>query len=497
MNRLPPTASATGSEIALEERPESARPLLALLIAWSAAEPGRVGDVALLAPGASAVLGRGDGWPGSGGGDASRLVFVRQRPGVNAGTLPLGGIGLSREALRVESTGEAIVARRVGKRPLELRGVEVDRCTLRPGDALHVRGQLVLLCSLRPPKIAPLRHFPASALGAFGQADSFGMVGESPQAYRLRDRLAFAAQASGHTLLEGESGTGKELAAAAIHGLSPRRSGPWVARNAATLPPSLVDAELFGNARNYPNAGMPERVGLVGEAHGGTLFLDEIAELPAELQSHLLRVLDARGEYQRLGESTSRRADFALVGATNRERTTLKHDLLARFPLAVDLPPLRERRDDLPLLVRAVLARAAARSPAVAERFVSRGDHGADPRLDPRLMLHLLGQPFAANVRELEAILWRAMAESPSDTLTLPATAPAWPPVAAGEEGRGEPAPTAAAIRACLTEQDGNVTRAAAVLGLSSRFALYRLMKKLGIEAEGAAGQVSARAFLA
>ncbi len=139
--------------------------------------------------------------------------------------------------------------------------------------------------------------------------------------WQMRERIAFAANAGKHVLLHGESGTGKELAARALHALSSRAGKPFVSRNAATLPSGLIDAELFGSARNYPNAGMPERAGLVGQADGGTLFLDEIAEIPAEQQAHLLRVLDADGEYQRLGEATTRRSDLVLVGATNRDVT--------------------------------------------------------------------------------------------------------------------------------------------------------------------------------
>ena len=131
-------------------------------------------------------------------------------------------------------------------------------------------------------------------------------------------------------LVRGESGTGKELCAAAIHGLSARGARPLVARNAATFPAGLVDAELFGNAKNYPNPGTAERDGLIGEADGTTLFLDEIGELPAAPQAHLLRVLDRNGEYQRLGDSRPRCADLRVVAATDRAVSELKHDFAAR-----------------------------------------------------------------------------------------------------------------------------------------------------------------------
>src|SRR5262249_4513267 len=151
----------------------------------------------------------------------------------------------------------------------------------------------------------------------FGAPDPHGILGESPAAWALREHLSLAAHSGQHILLLGQSGTGKELAARAIHALSPRRDKPFIARNAATFPEGLVDAELFGTAKGYPNAGSPERPGLIAEADGGTLFLDEIGELPAHLSSHLLRVLDRGGEYQRLGESRVRRSDLRVVAATN------------------------------------------------------------------------------------------------------------------------------------------------------------------------------------
>ena len=157
-----------------------------------------------------------------------------------------------------------------------------------------------------------------------------------------------------HVLVLGESGTGKELVAQAIHALGPRSGRRLVARSAATVPATLIDAELFGNAPSYPNAGMAERPGLVGEADGSTLFLDEIGELPVELQTHLLRLLDG-GDYQRLGDARRRTADLRVVGATNRPTGQLKADLAARFPLRVHAPGLHERRDDVMLVARHVL----------------------------------------------------------------------------------------------------------------------------------------------
>src|SRR5262249_46773968 len=147
--------------------------------------------------------------------------------------------------------------------------------------------------------------------------------------------LGMIAPRSGHVIVFGTSGTGKELVAAALHGLS-GRSGAFVARNSVTLPEALVDAELFGNLKGYPNPGMPDRAGLVGAAHGGSLFLDEFGELPLSAQAHLLRVLDA-GEYQRLGETGVRRADFRLLAATNRAESAFRQDVLARFDFRLKL----------------------------------------------------------------------------------------------------------------------------------------------------------------
>src|SRR5260370_9989462 len=166
---------------------------------------------------------------------------------------------------------------------------------------------------------------------------------------------------------------------------------------------------------------MPERPGLVGQADGGTLFLDEIAELPQEQQGHLLRLLDMGGEYQRLGEATTRRSDLRLIGATNRDASALKHDLRARLTSVVELTTLASRREDIPLLARHLLLRAAQQSPEVAGRFVDRGVAGRPfVRFAPAFIDYPLPQEFPPKPRQLEAPLWKARSQTAHSTILTP-----------------------------------------------------------------------------
>jgi two-component system nitrogen regulation response regulator GlnG/two-component system response regulator HydG len=229
---------------------ESAERGLGLVIAWSHDEPHRVGEVALVSPGRTFVLGRGE--PGAG---TDALSFVRQRPGLTEATPPLASPRISREQLRVRATDEgALAISNVGRCRLVVRGEETSETEVRPGDVLELGSELVLSCVERSLALPPLTN--AYPPFAFGRADAHGLVGESPEAWRLREVLAFVARRSGHVLVRGASGTGKELVARALHALSSRASRPLVARNAATFPEGLIDAELFGTAKNYPNAGM-------------------------------------------------------------------------------------------------------------------------------------------------------------------------------------------------------------------------------------------------
>jgi DNA-binding NtrC family response regulator len=453
---------------------------LALIIAWSSAEPHRAGEVALL-PGDGSAWKLGRGAPPSGASD--RIAFVRQRPGTAVPTGPLGGSGISREQLEVRVRRDALLVKRIGKCPVLVNGNVVEKMeALVPGDTLLLKGHMLLLCGRRAAALPALRDFPNDSAGPFGEPDAFGMLGESPTAWRLREQIGFNAKTDHNLLLLGASGTGKELAARAVHALSRRARRPLVARNAATLPPGLVDAELFGNVKNYPNPGTPERPGLIAQADGGTLFLDEIGELPWELQAHLLRVLDAEGEYHRLGEALPRRADIRLIAATNRAPEELKHDLVARLTLRLALPGLDARREDIPLLVRHILRKAAAENPDIGQRFFSPDAPAGEPRVDAALIEHLLHLSYPTNVRELSALLWSAMMGSAGDRVMLtgeirersaPAAAPNRPRA-------DEPAPEE--IREALRRHENNLTTAARTLGLPTRFVLYRLIKKLGIE---------------
>jgi two-component system response regulator HydG len=452
-----------------------------LVLAWSAEEPLRVGEIAMLPEGGVHVFGRGDGDAGE-----TRVRFFRQRPGSLEPGPAIAGAGLSRRQLSVIARDGNLEIECIGQCELRVNGVAHQRAVVRPGDTIHLRRQVVLVFVRRAVLIPKGRHFPKESWGAFGEPDAQGIIGESPTTWLLREHLGFVAKAATHALLVGASGTGKELAARAIHAMSGRAGKPWVARNAATLPAGLIDAELFGNAKNYPNAGMPERPGLIGQADGGTLFLDEIAELPAEQQAHLLRVLDMGGEYQRLGESITRRSDFRLVGATNRDASALKHDLRARLTSLVELSPLSARREDIPLLARHLLISAATRSPDVAGRFVEKDARGrALPRFTPAFVESILRQELETNTRELEAVLWKAMSEATGSDIGAPSGRPSESsssPTRPLKVAVRPPAePSLEQIRGALSGAGGSIEKAARALGVS-RFALYRLMKKHGLK---------------
>ncbi len=436
---------------------------LAIVVLW-AREPGRAGEAMFVERAAS--LGRG-----AGDDDApeKRLVPVRQRPASNEPQPPLASTTLSRDQLLIERQGERLhLANRGRRKLLDARGNAHAELTMDVGDVFEIEDELVGMVVRRPrrwskPPVTGTEY----AWPAFGQPDAFGIVGESEAAWKLRAAIAFLAGRAAHVLVLGPSGAGKELVAQAIHGLSVRGKKRLVARNAATFAETLVDAELFGTAADFPNQGMPERIGLVGEAEGSTLFFDEIGDLPEALQTRLLRLLDPGADYQRLGDPRRRTAQFRFIGATNQPLERLRPDVAARFKLQLTVPGLDERREDVPLVARALMQRIAHEDAAIGARFCT-----PEPRFAPSFVRALAVRSWTTHVRELEALLWRAIVAAKGDVLELPRDAETIEPLRRVEDLTRDD------VVAALARVGGVRERAWRELGLKNRHVLKRLLRK-------------------
>lgn len=290
-------------------------------------------------------------------------------------------------------------------------------------------------------------------------------------------------------LIGGESGTGKELAARAIHRLSPRAQGPFIAVNCGAIPDALLESELFGHRKGAFTDASRDRKGLFEEASGGTLFLDEIGELPLGLQVKLLRVLQ-EGEIRRLGDSQDTKVDVRVVAATARDLTAevargaFREDLFYRLNVfALQLPALRERREDIPLLVEHFLSRMNARMGLSVSGTT------------PEAMRLLMDYDWPGNVRELENCVERAIvlcegATIDSDALPERLQHTPTPPPASAAGALAEDADLSikrasrrseeTLIRRALQKTRGNRTRAAELLEISHRALLYKI-KEYGI----------------
>lgn len=461
--------------------------LTALILLWSLDEPERVGEVLLIpsgSPGPVKVYGREA--PGQLATE-DRVRLARQRPGQLE---PLGltrSLRISRKqlSLRCLKDGSLEVINQ-GRCALLHNGVKTNNARVSVGDTIELKEQQVFLCIRRTSWMESLPENITIPLHGFGEADRHGIVGESPAIWKTRSQISFAAARQTHVLIHGASGTGKELVAKGLHALSGRGHRPLVARNAATFPEGLIDAELFGNAKGFPNPGMKERPGLIGEADGSTLFLDEFGELPSEMQAHLLRVMD-EGEYQRLGESNTRRSEFRLVAATNRPLEQLKHDVAARLKIRLFLSDLNARREDIPLLARHLLRHIAIQDPAIAKRFFQGGSVGGEARLSPALISALARHHYTTHIRELEGFIWEAMANSSRDYLDITPgmhfifEVPSEDHTASTESVD----PTSIdpeVLRESLERNEWVQARVWKELGLKNRFVLRRLMKKHKIE---------------
>jgi DNA-binding NtrC family response regulator len=328
------------------------------------------------------------------------------------------------------------------------------------------------------------RRAEAPATTPLGSDDHLGMVGRTGAMVEVYKTIARVAPGRSTVLVLGESGTGKELVARAIHNHSPRRDRAFLAVDCAALPETLLETELFGHVRGAFTGAVGEARGLFVEADGGTIFLDEIGDISPNLQARLLRVLQEH-EVRPVGATEWRSVDVRVIAATNRDLAAavaaerFREDLFYRLKVVtLALPPLRERRDDIPLLVDHLLRRFA--------RDLGRPALG----ISEDALALLCAHDWPGNVRELAHVLERGVALAQHPVLSTEDLPP--------EVRQAAPALSATTlpdrptlrelkrryIRQVLEEAGGNVSRAASVLGVDRR-SLYRMLQRYGIAPRG------------
>ena len=312
-----------------------------------------------------------------------------------------------------------------------------------------------------------------------------GMIGGSPPMRQVYALVKQAAESDITVLIQGESGTGKELVAKSFHFNSLRKEGPYLTINCAAIPEALIESELFGHEEGAFTGATKRRTGVFERAMGGTVFLDEIGDMDLALQAKLLRVLQER-EIQRVGTTTTTPVDIRLVAATNKDLADavktgrFREDLFYRvsvFPIAI--PPLRERREDIPLLAKHFLEKHTKR----AGKSIS-GISTATLRL-------LLQYNWPGNVRELENAIERAVLLETTDVLQVNNLPPQLSPIVDSRTDRATPTSVLPlteverqALVNALEASDNNVTEAARALGLG-RATLYRKLKKYNLIVRG------------
>jgi two-component system response regulator AtoC len=315
------------------------------------------------------------------------------------------------------------------------------------------------------------------SIHAEGGDEAFPIVFRSPVMARLLAMASEVAESSASVLITGASGTGKELLARAIHAISGRRERPFVPVDCGAIPEGLLESELFGHRRGAFTGAVADKAGIVEGADGGTLFLDEVGNLPAPMQAKLLRFLQDR-RFRRVGDTVERAVDARLVSASNRDLRELvgegsfREDLYYRLAvISLDIPPLRDRREDIPPLVY---------------HFIRRFNEGAGYAVEgvrQDALDLLIDHSWSGNVRELENVVERAVIlrkaglVQPSD---LPPEMASTPSAGAGrslEEMERQH------ILQLLEECGGNRSRVARILGISRR-TVYRKLRQYGIDPE-------------
>ena len=309
---------------------------------------------------------------------------------------------------------------------------------------------------------------------ALGLADhGVDMIASAPAMRSVVEIIQRVGPSDANVLIRGENGTGKGVVARALHAVSRRAARPMVSVNAGGLSETIFESELFGHVKGAFTDARTDRVGRFELADGGTLFLDEIANVPPAQQSKLLRVVES-GEFERVGSSQTRRVDVRLISATNANLTEevqsgrFRQDLLFRLnTVEIHLPPLRDRREDIPTLASHFLQQHAQRYRKSISAF------------DPQAMKALLDHAWPGNVRELDHVIERAVLMTGGTSIGR-SDLGLQPPAEQRIEDMSIEDVESLLIRKAMVRFDGNVSRAAEALGLS-RGALYRRMQRYGL----------------
>jgi transcriptional regulator with GAF, ATPase, and Fis domain len=376
--------------------------------------------------------------------------------------------------LRVDATGIRVVD--AGSR----NGTVLDGVRVRDAYARVDSTMVVGNSSVRLRLLHDVVELPLSARERFG-----GLLGCSVAMRQVFTLLERVVDLDDTILVEGETGTGKELAAEAVHEASPRSGGPFVVFDCSAVAPNLMESELFGHVRGAFSGAVVDREGALEAADGGTLFLDEVGELPRDLQPKLLRALE-RFEVRRLGSNTQRRVEVRIVAATNRNLAEevsagrFREDLYYRLAVVrVTLPPLRERPEDIPLLV------------AHFTEQLSRRGRLVEP-LPDRVIKGFASQAWPGNVRELKNAVARAAsigsptgsgppAQEASIEAAVPATIDLSVPLKDARDRLSE-AFEVAYVREALRETGGNISQAARIAGVNRKF-IQRAIQRYGLRA--------------
>ncbi|HWU86716.1 MAG TPA: sigma 54-interacting transcriptional regulator [Kofleriaceae bacterium] len=354
-----------------------------------------------------------------------------------------------------------------------VRGVRIVDGFVAPGATLQIGKSAIVFDPLDDSVSVPLWH----------EARLHGLIGGSPSMRHLFDLINRFAQSDATVLIQGETGAGKEGVADAIHQCSPRRDGPFVVLDCSAIPEQLFEDQIFGHEQGAFTGAGKATVGVFEAAHGGTLFLDEIGELPLDVQAKLLRAVETR-KVRRLGSTKVVASDVRIVAATNRDlatevnRGTFRSDLFYRLSVAkLAVPSLRERREDIPLLVEHFLRQLTA-------TFGSK-----DPRLPDDFLARAQRHAWPGNVRELRNAVERACLLPNHPTLGF--DAPPKKESSFGEVDIDVPFKVAKQklvdefdrkyLEALLEAHDNNISAAARAAGIE-RMSIYKMIRRLGLD---------------